>query len=149
MIALAKYLVISLQINAAFADVNGQEPMTDAAMEESILVSMADEVVAEYEQQGKPVNWAPGMSVELAQQQADYPPEIWGAARERWDALPLEERQELIGTTRLRQQEFMQMFQASMKDEVFKQSFGPWDLLWFGLAAFTAFRVGSGAQHEG
>lgn len=34
----------------------------------------------------------------------------------------------------------------SVKSTAFKESFSPFDALWFFLAAATAFRVGSGAQ---
>jgi len=39
------------------------------------------------------------------------------------------------------------MISGSIKDEAFEDSFDIFNLLWFGLAAFTAFRIaGSGNE---
>lgn len=37
---------------------------------------------------------------------------------------------------------------GELRSAVFEESFSPWDLLWFGLAMFTAFRVGSGLNQD-
>lgn len=37
---------------------------------------------------------------------------------------------------------------GEFKQRMFQQSFSPFDFLWFGLAALTAYRVGSGTANN-
>ena len=45
-------------------------------------------------------------------------------------------------------QMFVDQMSDTVKEEAFKESLSPFDLLWLGLAAFTAFRVGAGGTEE-
>ncbi len=45
-------------------------------------------------------------------------------------------------------QQLMGAFTDDIRGDEFKESFSPFDLLWFGLAAFTPFRLGSGGVEE-
>ena len=115
---------------------------------ESMQVSIADDVVEEWESQGKTLNWPPGQSVETAESAAQYPPDVWAEAQTRWNAIPpaeqtkqMDERKELIAS-------MTGAFQELATREGFKESFSPIDFLFFGLAIFTAFKLGSGAGTE-
>ncbi|MEZ6235379.1 MAG: hypothetical protein R3B68_14430 [Phycisphaerales bacterium] len=64
-------------------------PATALEAEESAIVVLADEVVAEKDKRGEAIDWPPGIGGwEDAYTQADYPADIWGEASRRWDATP-------------------------------------------------------------
>jgi hypothetical protein len=107
-----------------------------------VVRDMADEIAMEWEAQGRPANWPPGMSVETAMEREDYPVDLWAEAEGRWAALPAEEQQAMLRDY----QANLAAMPAFLIGAVFVASlFSPWNLLWFGLASLTAFRVGSGA----
>lgn len=137
----AKYMVISLLVNNAMAT---ELDLDFTFTENDMVVEAADEVVGEWESQGKAVNWPAGMSIEEAQTQADYPAPIWAEATKRVAELSAEEKQNAIADKKAQFEEFKVGMANMMKEEAFKQAFGGFDLLWFALAAFTAFRVGAG-----
>src|SRR5690606_15610516 len=106
---------------------------------------MADEIAAEEMDQGRPVAWPPGMDYEHASRQADYPPAIWTQAQSRWDQLGEDARQEM----RRERIELAAMLGDVARGPSFAAMFSPWDLLWFGLATVTAFRIGVGSYSSG
>jgi hypothetical protein len=124
------------------------EPATslqDYLEDEAMISSIADQIVVEQESAGRTVSWPSGVSADEAYEEADYPPEIWTEAESRWSALPAEERErfkkaqaQLLGDAL----ENLEGAQSTM----FLASFGAFDLLWFGLAAVTAFRLGASAS---
>ena len=133
-----KYLAVTLVVNKAVGEIHF------STTPDEMLVSTADDVVKERLVQGKKVNFAPGMTLEKASKRADYPADVWKEAEKRWFAIPAGEQARLI-------KERDQIFEAEMgkktgelRDRIFQKSFSPFDLLWFGLAMFTAFKLGSG-----
>jgi hypothetical protein len=44
--------------------------------------------------------------------------------------------------------QLMNAFEDSITESAFSESFSGWNLLWFGLAAYTAFQLGSGMAAE-
>jgi hypothetical protein len=78
----------------------------------------------------------------------DFPPAIWAAAKKQWGALSKDEQATRAAATKASFEEATKQFAGMMRgkvfEEAFRESFGMYDLLWFGLAAFTAFKVGSG-----
>jgi hypothetical protein len=145
-IAGAKYMVVSLLVDKAFEETVASEELR--VTEESMIVGIADEVVGEFETAGKRMAWPPGMSVELAESQKDYPPDVWAEASKRWSELGADEQQRQIAEREEFMQQLMGAFTDDIRGDAFKESFSPFDLLWFGLAAFTAFRLGSGGVEE-
>jgi len=134
-----KYALVHLFLAAPAASL--EEYLEDDTM----ISAIADEVVVEYESQGRAVSWPAGVNPEEAYERADYPPEIWTAAESRWNALPEEERANL----KKAQAELIGMALGNMEgaeSAVFLSSFGVFDLLWFGLAAVTAFKLGASAS---
>ncbi len=144
-ILVAKYLVISLSMNAAFADV-GDIDSGPISQEESISM-IAYEVANEVGSEG--LAWPEDDAVydddDLAN---DFPPGIWEKAEERWDGMSPTEQTAKIEKIKADQKEFADQFAGQLKAQIFQQSFSPFDLLWFGLAAFTAFKVGSNVAEE-
>jgi hypothetical protein len=134
-----KYALVHLFLSAPAAS------LEDYLEDDTMISSIADEVVVEFESQGRAVSWPAGVNPEEAYERADYPPEIWTEAESRWNALPEEERANL----KKAQAELIGMALGNMegaKSAVFLSSFGVFDLLWFGLAAVTAFKLGASAS---
>ena len=144
-VLLSKYLVISLHVNALIAKEAdlGSRPTPNA-----MISSVAHEVVMEYEDAGKSVAWPAGMDPEEAYEQQHFPKDVWAEAKQRWDDLSPDEQQQQIDERVALVQMFVDQMSDTVKEEAFKESLSPFDLLWLGLAAFTAFRVGAGGTEE-
>ncbi len=88
------------------------------------------------------------MDPDLAEKKSDYPADVWGVAATSWAQMTEEQRteykQECIAMVKTN----LAKYTAEITNEGFMNSFGPMDLLFFGLAVFTAFRV-AGASSEG
>jgi hypothetical protein len=147
-IAASKYLVISMSVNREF----GETTFALEADAEMMTSQIADEIVAEYEAKGKTIKWPKAAEDEDAPLAATYPSAIWKEATKRWEAIPPEEQQaqmekaeaefnELVG-------EIMEAGKSDVKASAFQESFSPYDILWFILAAFTAFKLGSGLTSD-
>lgn len=141
-ILVSKYLVVSLLMGSALSQVTQGPEMH--VTDEQMIASTAEEIIAESEEAGKKVKLPDAYYDEDAPTQKQYPSKIWRKAKSKWEKLPAEEReqqkQEREAFTKL----MMEEMKGALEWQVFLQSFNPLDLLWFGLAAFTAFRVGSG-----
>ena len=147
-VAVSKYAVIALfmQFDMA-AQIANERPDFDS--DEYAIVRTADEIIeAEYFASGKEVAWPAGVTYEDADTEAEYPPAIWAPARDKWTALSDDEK-------RSRREAWKNQYEADIAEwlevgqsEAFAESFTPYDLLWFGLAMFTAFKVGSGSGRE-
>lgn len=140
-----KYAAVDLAVRAHLPQMLAQMQSIEVT-DESMQIRLADEVVAEFEQAGKPLNWPAGMTVEEADEQADYPPDAWAEMTRRWEAIPIEKREAdkaaLRDEMRAAAGEFMGGARSRMTLDAFKASFGVFDLLWFGLAVLTAFKLG-------
>ena len=143
-IVLAKYMVVSLLVGNAMAEMDVDSTLTPMDM----TVGIADDVVAEWEAEGKTITWKAGMTIDDATTQADYPADVWAEASKRWNEVPPAEQQTRIEEATEARQQFAEMISASIKDDAFEASFNGFDLLWFGLAAFTAFRIAGGGNDE-
>ncbi len=146
-ILIAKYAVVSLLIAQVTNEIDlPSEIEIDTPM---MIASLADEIVTEREENGQEVELPPEYDDEEATYEDSYPPDIWAEAKGRWEQLSEEEQQQRID----QQQEQFRQFAESLdqivgeqlQEEAMSNFFSPWDLLWFGLAAFTAFKIGSGA----
>ena len=106
------------------------------------LVSLADEVVAEFESEGRDVDWPPGMNFESAWREDHYPADVWAEAQTQWDAMSEPDR----AVYKAQLEEDMALGEQEMLNWWFLQSFTIYDILWVGLAVVTAFRLGAGLQ---
>ncbi len=138
-----KYAAIHFLVEKELA-----EMPTMSMSAEDMMVSIADEVVEEMETAGKTLNWPAGQTVETAEQADQYPAEVWTEATTRWAAIPAEEQQKQIAERTALMQQLAGAFQGMATNEGFKASFSPIDFLFFGLAIFTAFKLGSGVGSE-
>lgn len=137
----SKYMVVSMQVDAVLAD---QSFEAFSFTDEDMIMSIASDKVLDYQEAGRQLKWPPGMSLELAETKAQFPQEVWKEAEAEWNALPEEERSQQLKLRSELTRQFAETLADAVKEEGFRESFNPFDLLWLGLAAFTAFRVGSG-----
>ena len=132
-------------VNHELADVGEFLPEVNR---ENMVAVMAEDVIEEREANGDTVELPPGSGIEGMPLEKQYPADIWLDAQNRWNALsPQEQDERTIAHREMMEQLFKLLMvdqKSTIRGEVFKESFGPFDLLWFGLAAFTAFKLGSG-----
>lgn len=138
----AKYMVVSLLVDklvaSELADVD--LPVTD----DDLVLHRVDELVLNRESAGEKIDWAPGMTYDMAEDLADYPADIVAEVQQSVADMPADEKQSAIAKMTQQRDEMLELMKSAVKDAAFKESFNPFDLLWFGLAAFTAFRLGAG-----
>lgn len=138
-----KYAAVHLLVNSKLS-----EAPTVTFTETDEIVQLADEVASEWQESKKTMSWPPGQSVETAQAESDYPKDVWAEAKKRWDAIPAEEQQARIKAAEEQFAELKGMLVDGVVEQGFTSSFSPADLLFFGLAIFTAFKVGSGLSSD-
>jgi hypothetical protein len=115
---------------------------------EDMQLGIASDIIGEWEEQGKKLNWPPGQSFETAEIPSQFPVDVWAEAQKRWNEIPPAEQTKQIDERKALISELTGSIQGMVVDEGFKASFSPIDLLFFGLAVFTAFKVGSGISSE-
>ena len=145
-ILLSKYLVIAIYVNAAMAETSGA--LDTSGDSDRMISGIAYDVVEEFQEEGKPLVWPAGMTIDEAYGQDDFPANVWAEAGKRWAEIPEDEKKAQAETHAALMRQFNETMADSIKAEAFKDSFNPFDLLWFGLAAFTAFKVGSGGSDD-
>lgn len=117
--------------------------------EDEMLVVYADHVVEEWEAANKKVQWPPNVNPEEAQTEADYPKPVWAEAKKRWTALSVDQQDTARNDEIEYRKQMLEFVRASIKGEAFKESFGPFDILWAVLAIASAFGIGRGAGAGG
>ena len=110
------------------------------------LVWLADEVVEEFDSNGRDVDWPPGMDVDSAWREAHYPADVWAEARTRWDAMSESDREAYKAFVTEVVVAGMAFNEQEIVKQGFLQSFTPFDLLWVGLAVVAAFKLGAAQQ---
>lgn len=124
------------------------DPVAD---EEFLISELADEIIEAEEAAGRTIEMPATADFDNDTYIDDYPPEIWRRAKKQWDDLDPQGRAEYA---QARADELRRIIQSSggmfssgsLALHTFKYSFGLWDLLWFGLAAFTAWKLGYGEE---
>lgn len=112
------------------------------------IVWIADDVVVEYEDAGRPVAWPDGMDIEVAWREAHYPADVWADAQARWDEMAPGERESFEAERIAMIREDQAYGEQVLMSWAFRQSFSPFDLLWLGLAIYTAAKIGAGAPRS-
>ena len=114
--------------------------------DEVVVSYLADEIIAEQEARGDTITWPTGVNPEEAIRQQDYPPDIWSKAASKWKEMSPEDqenyREQLADQIRANVQAFM----GDVSSYGFLHSFGFMDLLFFGLAVTTAFKIAAGGS---
>ncbi len=142
-VLIAKFLVAGFLVSNALSEYSALSVTTD-----DMVAFCANEIVAEREAAGKEITW-PEQNDDVETPLKDqYPKEIWTEAEKRWESLSPKEKEENTATYKADFARSLEQAKSDVRAEVFKGSFSPWDLLWFGLAAFTAFKIGSGLAND-
>jgi hypothetical protein len=116
--------------------------------EQEMILSKAEDIVKDRQAKKQKVNFAPGMTLEKASKQQDFPADVWKEATSKWNALPQDERTKIMKERDRETEELLGNLKAVVRRKGFLESFSGYDLLWFGLAMFTAFRLGSGLSSD-
>ena len=111
-----------------------------------MIVERADEIVKQREAKGQKVVFPGGKTVDEATEQADYPPDVWNEAAAQWNKLPPDEQQKKLEATKQHQLEMLKALGGAVRQQAFLGSFSLFDLLWFFLAAGTAYKLGAGGD---
>ena len=143
----AKFIVVHLLVANAFSEMP-EVQVTDEDMTAAYATQLAEEIEAG----GGTVAWPPTAQNEDAPARTRFPQDLWAKAQAKWQAVPPDQKEaeraakkeEIEGL----RDEFVGALTGNVRDEAFKASFSPYDLLWFGLAAFTAFKLGSGLASD-
>jgi len=113
---------------------------------ERTISYLADEVVAERLGRGEEVLWPEGVDPCFAQDEADYPPDVWREAVARWEAMEVTARTAYIDRIRRESGGATPVSHSPTVWRALRSSFGPLDALFFVLALASAFRFGSGRE---
>ncbi len=143
-VLLGKYCVAYIAVNSAFSDMGDIVSVST----EQMISDEADKYVDELEQGGSKITLPEGADNEDTPLAESYPKEVWAEADRRWNALSPDDQKKRTKEYQERVAMVINQIAGSARDQVFKDSFTPWDLLWFGLALVTAFKVGSATYSE-
>ena len=135
----SKYLVAVLTVNQLAGMI---DDLPDYANDRDAAISRwADEMLEARDPVGLggDLDWPPGQSYETASRPEHYPPALAKEATESWDRFDPAARAKIIeGWERGADL-------GELRAKLFAAQFGLMDLLFFGLAAVTAWGLGSGA----
>jgi len=106
--------------------------------EEYLTTFVADVVMNEWEEEGREVRWPPGVEPYTGVWSGDYPEAAWAEAEERWNAMSERQRAAL-------RHEILPKPDTGLAAawRFFPHTFTLLDLIWFGLAFFTAYKLGA------
>lgn len=133
---MASYLIVD-----SIATTMSKVEVTDEQAQSYI----ADKVVEEYQAAGKTMKWPEGMDVESAEEEKDYPPEVWKDMKERWTAMSPAEQKDFREQMRASFVSQMRGASAGIAGSGVVEGLSWMDGLFAVLALASAFRIGSGA----
>jgi hypothetical protein len=147
-IVAGKYAAVHFMIEQAVGNA-AVDPKKPGPTDADMIANIADEVVDEFEEAKKPLNWPPGVNPEDAHKPEEFPKEVWTEAKARWESKPAAERETLKSRAKQQGAVLLNNVKDQIRQEAFKQSFGLYDIIFFLLAVATAFKVGSGNSGSG
>lgn len=130
-------------IHLAVSSVNLTEVAVDVT-DEQMMVALADQIIEQREAKGQKTEMPGGIKLEDASKHADYPPAVWREASQQWSKLGPAAQQQQKDERQALVREALDGFRGQAARSAFAESFGPFDLLWFFLAAATAYKLGHG-----
>lgn len=140
-----------LMVSWAFAEGLDEQAMaeirSEASSRDSLVATLAYEIAGEREANGEALEWPDGYDDPDLPYARSFPDGIWDEATEAYRAMSQEERDDLVRANLAEAEEMVAMFMGEFgteaKIEAFKSMFGVMDLLFFGIGAFAAFRMGA------
>lgn len=138
-----KYAVIDLVLRK---ELGNQSEATASALasldnEEHLISWVADDLIEALEARGETVDWPAGVEPTEAEKEADYPPPIWTQAKTKWDGWNEQERQAYRDQVAENIRQNVAAFFQHGSTALLLGSFGLMDLVFFGLAVVTAFKI--------
>ncbi len=134
-----KYAAATLQANEVVQKMNTQ--VTD----DNLKLGMADQLVNEKTEKNLPITWRNGKTSETAESLEDYPADIVASVNKSFEALTAEQKAAQLAERQKMIDEFQGEMAAIIRHQIFMASFSAYDLLFFGLATYAAFQLGSNA----
>lgn len=131
-----KYVVAASVAAQKFSVLRSELVVAD---EETMVATVADEIAQERMQAGLPVTWPQGMTYEDAMVQADYPSDIWNAARQRWSGCTRGEQQQRIAQHEQKLNALANELQRRMAKRDVAAAYGVLGLGWPLAGLFLAF----------
>lgn len=116
--------------------------------DEYVISWLADEIISVYQEQGIAVNWPEGVNPEEVSSRADYPADVWQAAAAKWNSMSAEEKEAFRQNVRQQAEANIAMYASGLRKEGFLGSFGVIDIIFFGLAIVTAYKIASRTETE-
>lgn len=142
-----KYLVVQIAVDSAAKDVISQIESNPIGETEA-KAFMAGDLVTQAESAGKKLKWPDGKSLDNAESFQDFPKSVQTDVESRWKGMTPDAQTAYIESVKAHSKHMSKQAVASISDQVSKQgfieSFSLFDLLWFGLAIMTAFKIGTG-----
>jgi phosphate/sulfate permease len=106
---------------------------------------VADDAYAEDPDLWKDLDWPYEIGA-VGNAREDYPPELWTLATERWDAMSDAEQEaykdDAYAISYIAEDSY------TLALDNFRDAFTLFDLLWFGLAMFSAYRLAAGTNDD-
>lgn len=136
-----KYFVVYFLMQSAMGEV------ADVSVDDDAVVNqLANEIVEERELTMP--EFGDDVDFESIEDEDFYPPGVWAEAKTKFAELSPEQVAERKDQHRQMIEEITGQLTSAIRDSAFKESFGGFDILWFALAAITAFKVGAGATDD-
>lgn len=117
--------------------------------EEDLIVTIADQIVAERVDAGQTIDWPGEWQFDEATEQADYPADIWSEASERWTTAGPDWQDQHRTYVEYQVAQNIASFKDEASEGILLESLGILDALFFLLAVATAYQVGSGGTGGG
>jgi hypothetical protein len=108
--------------------------------EEFWISTLADDIADSYESSGVQLKWPGGAQPYEGEREADYPPDVWAEAVDQWNGMSFEERAATVASVGI-----ASLLPLSLI--ILPSTLSVWDVLWVGLAVFSAYRIGSGRRN--
>ncbi len=149
-IMVGKFAVVSMIIDEAMGGLDQPVERAEIADDLDFLISeVADDVIAEWEEQGRTVEWPEYDEEDLDLPfEPTYPKDAWAEAEARWSAMSEGEREDYIDLVvdreTARNAAFASEFGSSMKWAGFRASWGLFDIIFLLLAGAAAYKFAVG-----
>jgi hypothetical protein len=140
----AKWMVADLLVKKHFAEFMKTAQISD----QELTYEYVDVVLDEMEKEKQEIKWPGEFTRENAELPEHFPAGVWDKAAEKFKALSDSEKQ----VKRIEREKFnktlVETLVESSRNEAFKNSFGVVDIIFFVLAAYTAYSIGAGGKSE-
>lgn len=141
-----KYAVVQMVFDDVWEQTAGGQVAEATRVDDNMLIAaLASQLIQQQEDAGetvvRPVYDEDDPDLTLEQ---TFPPEVWEDAKTRWESADDSYKTEHRAFVESRVADFVANKKSEMVQQGFLEVLSLWDLLWLGLAVFSAWRIGSG-----